>query len=179
MTERLDRIEAILAANAEQQAANTQAIAANAERQAQNTEGLIRVRADIEAMLEGISNLAVLAEGNEQSIARLEKLVEANTQTSAANATRFDVLSADAKADRQRATAERLAWQAKSDELDAKDRADRLEWRAGFDEVIAVANADRRQADARHEAQQEIIQTLLLELARTNHRIINLEQQVS
>lgn len=120
MTDRLDKIESILAATAERLDSTAEKLDRTAERSESNQK-------DIEALLESISNLAVLAEGNEQRMTRLEKLVEANSQASAANATRFDVLSADAKADRKRADQDRAAWQAGFAEQMAEIRLLRLD----------------------------------------------------
>ena len=124
---RLDRIEAVLATTADR-----------LDRTAERAEANQR---DIEALLEGISNLAVLAEGSEQRLNRLEKLVEANSQASAANATRFDVLSSDAKADRQTANRDRAAWQAGFSEQMAEIRLLRLDVRSLNDRISNLEQA--------------------------------------
>ena len=127
MVDRLDRIESILATTAER-------LDRTAERAESNQK-------DIEALLESISNLAVLAEGNEQRLGRLEKLVEANSLMAAANATRFDVLSADAKADRKRADQDRTAWQAGFAEQMAEIRLLRLDVRSLNNRVDTLEQA--------------------------------------
>ena len=127
MTARLDRIEAVLTTTADR-----------LDRTAERAEANQR---DIEALLEGISNLAVLAEGSEQRLNRLEKLVEANSQASAANATRFDVLSSDAKADRQTANRDRAAWQAGFSEQMAEIRLLRLDVRSLNDRISNLEQA--------------------------------------
>lgn len=116
MTERLDQIESILVTTAER-----------LERTAEQAESSQR---EVESLIEGISNLAVLAEGNERRLNRLEKLIEANSQASAANATRFDILSLDARADRQAANRDRAAWQAGFSEQIAGIRLLRLDVRS-------------------------------------------------
>lgn len=116
MTERLDQIESILVTTA-----------ARLERTAEQAESSQR---EVESLIEGISNLAVLAEGNERRLNRLEKLIEANSQASAANATRFDILSLDTRADRQAANRDRAAWQAGFSEQMAGIRLLRLDVRS-------------------------------------------------
>jgi len=127
MTDRLDRIETVLATTTER-----------LDRTAARAEASQR---DVEALLEGISNLAVLAEGSEQRLNRLEKLVEANSQASAANATRFDVLSSDAKADRQAANRDRAVWQAGFSEQMAEIRLLRLDVRSLNDRISNLEQA--------------------------------------
>ena len=127
MTDRLDRIESILATTAER-----------LDNTAQRAEASQR---DIDALLEGISNLAVLAKGNERRLERLERLVEANSQASAANATRFDILSSDAKADRQAANRDRAAWQSGFTEQMAEIRLLRLDIRALNDRINNLEQA--------------------------------------
>lgn len=116
MTERLDQIESILVTTA-----------ARLERTAEQAESSQR---EVESLIEGISNLAVLVEGNERRLNRLEKLIEANSQASAANATRFDILSLDTRADRQAANRDRAAWQAGFSEQMAGIRLLRLDVRS-------------------------------------------------
>lgn len=123
---------------------NALAIAGNTKQQAQHS-------ADIEALLESISNLATLAEGNEAKLSRLEKLVQANSQVASASAARFDVLLADAQQDRQKADADRAAWQ------------------AGFSEQMNEMRLMREQSDERFAA-------MLARLDRIVRRIDILEQ---
>ncbi len=127
MTDRLDRVESILITTAER-------LDGTAERTETNQR-------DIEALIEGISNLAVLAGANERRLERLKKLVEANSQASTANAARFDILSSDAKADRQAANRDRTAWQAGFSEQMAEIRLLRLDVRDLNDRVNTLEQA--------------------------------------
>ncbi|MGB7085275.1 MAG: hypothetical protein WBD47_06955 [Phormidesmis sp.] len=116
MSERLDRIEAILEATAEQQQRNTE---------------------DIDNLLGAIAVTEVTVQ---QLTARAEE-----------NDRRFETLRAEGIADRQ-------------------------ETRHLFNDAVNQMNIDRARADNHYRAQMEVIQSLLLELARTNRRVDNLEK---
>lgn len=139
MTERLDRIESLLADTAQQLNRTAAQQDRTAAQQAKNTE-------DIDTLLGAIT----LAEAR---IDRLMARAEVSDQ-------RFEVLRAEAITDRQEA-------QQKFNDAIEQMRTDR--------EAARVrAEADRRKADERHSAQMEVIQTLLLELTKTNGNVTKL-----
>ena len=92
------------------------------------------------------------------------------------------VLRDEARADR--AETRRLfndaITQMESDRAEARERAerDRAENRAHFEQMRLEAAEDRRRADERHAAQMEVIQTLLLELTKTNRNVTDLRDRV-
>ncbi|MEL6903306.1 MAG: hypothetical protein AAFP07_20400 [Cyanobacteria bacterium J06606_4] len=144
MSDRLDRIEAIVESNARDieasrgDLAETKAIAesnartieASANQQAEIIAAISAQQAtntrDIDALVEGISGLAT-------EIREVVQRVDESGQRIDGNAQRFDIL---------------------------------------LDEV----RADRQRADERHAATQEILQSLLVELTKTNQRVDRLEQ---
>ena len=136
MTERLDRIEALL----ESAGQKLDRTAANQEK---NTE-------EIDVLLGAIAT----------SEARVDRLI------TRANATdqRFEVLRAEAVTDRQEFR------QTFNDAIEQM-RIDREETRK-------QADADRQKADERHSAQMEVIQTLLLELTKTNGNVTKLRDRM-
>jgi hypothetical protein len=77
------------------------------------------------------------------------------------NARRFDLLTAQADADRARGDAERAENARRFDLLTAQADVDRAEWKASFD------------------AQQEVIQRLLLEIRSSNGEISQLSNRVN
>jgi chromosome segregation ATPase len=143
MTERLDRIEAILDRTA--------------ARQAQTAE-------DIDTLLGAVST-------NEAGISALTDNVNKLSSDIAESHQRFDVLRDEAIADRRE---NRALW---NDAMTQVER-DRAESREKFNQAIAQADADRARADERHSAQMEVIQTLLLELTKSNGNINTLCDRV-
>ncbi|MBE9063469.1 hypothetical protein [cf. Phormidesmis sp. LEGE 11477] len=147
MTERLDRIEALLE-NTQQQLNQT------AEKQTKNTE-------EIDLLLGAVAT----------SEAKVDKLI---IRAEAADQ-RFEVLRAEAATDRQeyRQSFNDAIEQMRIDREDAKTQAD-----ADRKEARERADADRRKADERHSAQMEVIQTLLLELTKTNNNVTKLRDRM-
>jgi chromosome segregation ATPase len=157
MTERLDRIEAILERTATQQAQNTATLNGITDRQAQTAE-------DIDALLGAVST-------NEAGISALTENVNKLSSDIAESHQRFDILRDEAIADRRE---NRELW---NDAMSQAD-ADRAEYREKFDRAMAQGDADRAKADERHTAQMEVIQTLLLELTKSNGNINTLRDRV-
>lgn len=165
MTDRLDQIESLLADTAQQ-------LNRTAAQQTKNTE-------DIDTLL-GVIALA------EARIDRLMARAEAADQ-------RFEVLRAEAVTDRQefrqrfndavdqmhidRAQAEASRAEARA-QAEANRAEARVQAEANRTEDRAQAEADRRKADERHAAQMEVIQTLLLELTKTNGNVTKLRDRM-
>ena len=140
MTERLDRIEVILKGTAQQQAKNT---------------------AEIETLLGAISTNEIAIRALTTNIARITDNVERVTATVEGNELLIDTVRAEARADRQET---RQLWndavtQMKQDRAEAK--AEREANAKRFDAQI-VGNRQR------FDAQQEVIQRLLVELVEMN-----------
>lgn len=136
MTDRLDRIEALLEST--QQTLNR-----TAEKQEKNTE-------EIDILLGAIAT----------SEARVDKLV---ARSEAADQ-RFEVLRAEAATDRQE-------FRQNFNDAIEQMRIDR-------EEARKQADADRQKANERHSAQMEVIQTLLLELTKTNGNVTKLRDRM-
>ena len=136
MTDRLDRIEALLESS--QQTLNR-----TTEKQEKNTE-------EIDILLGAIAT----------SEARVDKLV---ARSEAADQ-RFEVLRAEAATDRQE-------FRQNFNDAIEQMRVDR-------EEARKQADADRQKANERHSAQMEVIQTLLLELTKTNGNVTKLRDRM-
>ena len=136
MTNRLDRIEALLEST--QQTLNR-----TTEKQEKNTE-------EIDILLGAIAT----------SEARVDKLV---ARSEAADQ-RFEVLRAEAATDRQE-------FRQNFNDAIEQMRVDR-------EEARKQADADRQKANERHSAQMEVIQTLLLELTKTNGNVTKLRDRM-
>lgn len=136
MTDRLDRIEALLEST--QQTLNR-----TTEKQEKNTE-------EIDILLGAIAT----------SEARVDKLV---ARSEAADQ-RFEVLRAEAATDRQE-------FRQNFNDAIEQMRVDR-------EEARKQADADRQKANERHSAQMEVIQTLLLELTKTNGNVTKLRDRM-
>jgi uncharacterized coiled-coil protein SlyX len=150
MTERLDRIEAILERTATQQERHTD---------------------EIDTLLGAVSTTEVAVD---KLVAEMAKTTAEMAKTNAAVAEsnqRFDVLRDEAIADRRE---NRELW---NDAMTQAD-ADRAKADEKFDRAIAQADTDRARADERHAAQMEVIQTLLLELTKSNGNINTLRDRV-
>jgi hypothetical protein len=143
MTDRLDRIEAILQTTAEKQARRTD---------------------EIDTLLGAVST-------NEVAVKELiAEMAKTNAAVAESNQ-RFDVLRDEAIADRRE---NRELW---NDAMTQTD-ADRAEYREKFDRAMAQSDTDRTRTDERHAAQMEVIQTLLLELTKSNGNINTLRDRV-
>jgi chromosome segregation ATPase len=143
MTERLDRIEAILERTATQQ-----------ERHAD----------EIDTLLGAVSTTGVAVNNLVAEMAKTNAAVAESHQ-------RFDVLRDEAIADRRE---NRELW---NDAMTQVER-DRAEYREKFDRAMAQSDTDWARADERHAAQMEVIQTLLLELTKSNGNINTLRDRV-
>jgi hypothetical protein len=143
MTDRLDRIEAILQTTAEKQARHAD---------------------EIDALLGAVSTNEVVVKNLIAEMAKTTAAVAKSNQ-------RFDVLRDEAIADRRE---NRELW---NDAMTQAD-ADRAEYREKFDRAMAQSDTDRARADERHVAQMEVIQTLLLELTKSNGNINTLRDRV-
>ncbi|MFK8185359.1 MAG: hypothetical protein AB8B99_18445 [Phormidesmis sp.] len=136
MTERLDRMEALLERT-------QQTLDRTAAKQEKNTE-------EIDILLGAIAT----------SEAKVDKLVARAESTDQ----RFEVLRAEAVTDRQE-------FRQNFNDVIEQMRIDR-------EETKQQANADRQKADERHSAQMEVIQTLLLELTKTNGNVTKLRDRM-
>jgi chromosome segregation ATPase len=171
MSDRLDRIEAILQSTAEQQAANTR---------------------DIDALVGAISTTELMVRENTRNIQENRQTTEASIQAdreeyralNAEQSQRIQNLLDDARADRQRADAERAEQSQRIENLlnDARaDRqradAERAEQSQRIENLLNDARADRQRADeyrARADAeraeQSQRIQNLLDEARADRER---------
>ena len=123
-------------------------------------------------------------QANAEAIAGLTQMMaDAAVERSEQNI-RIDNLLSDARADRQQAERDRAEWRSGFDEMREQMNRDREEWRAGFDGLREQAERDREEWRERFEenarrfdAQQQISQAMLVELARVNSRLEFLEQR--
>lgn len=147
---RLDRAEAILVSTAEQQDRNTR---------------------DIDTLVGACSSNEVacreLRETARENAAACRELRISMTE----NQDRFVVLRDEARGDR---TETRRLF----NDAITQVEIDRAEARSRFDQLQREAAEDRRRADERHAAQMEVIQTLLLELTKTNRNVTDLRDRV-
>lgn len=142
------------------------------------TERLDRIEAHIESTRSDIDTLLGAVSTNEVACRDLR---ETATENAAAcrelrisiteNQDRFVVLREEARADR--AETRRLF-----NDAITQVEIDRVEYRRRCDELQRQADEDRRRADERHTAQMEVIQTLLLELTKSNGNIGKLRDRV-
>jgi rubrerythrin len=169
MTERLDRIEAILQRTAEQQERNTATLKGVTDQQERHAE-------EIDTLLGAVSTNEVAAR---DLIAEMAKTNAAVTESNQ----RFENLRQDAIADRQE-TAQKF------NDAVAQMNTDRAENAKRFDDTVTQMDTDRAENAKRFDdtlnridAGQEVIQRLLMELLNTNRdatklrdRVDNLEQ---
>jgi chromosome segregation ATPase len=154
MTERLDRIEAIL------------------ERHTDEIDTLLGAVSTTEIAINNL--VAEMAKTNTaiaESNQRFDVLrAEANAAIAESNQ-RFDVLRAEAIADRQE-TAQKF------NDAIAQMGTDREEHRTSFNRAIAQMDTDRQRSDERYQTQLEVIQSLLMALGRTNRDVGEVETAV-
>ncbi len=150
MTERLDRVEAILESSAQRQAATDATLDRVSEQQVKNTD-------DIEILLGAVSTNDVAVRQTTANVDRLIVKIDESNQ-------RFDIQRGEAQADRQETR--RLF----NDAVTQMER-DRAESRNRFEAVLTELGEAQRKADDRHVAQMEVIQTLLIELTKSNGNI--------
>ncbi|MEL6940239.1 MAG: hypothetical protein AAFO84_13715 [Cyanobacteria bacterium J06598_1] len=129
--------------------------------------------------------MEALLERTQQTLDRTAAKQEKNTEE-------IDILlgaiaTSEAKVDKLVARAE--STDQRFEVLRAEAVTDRQEFRQNFNDVIEQmridreetkqqANADRQKADERHSAQMEVIQTLLLELTKTNGNVTKLRDRM-
>lgn len=154
MSERLDRIEAILESSAQRQVAIDATLDRVSEQQTRNAAGQAKNKDDIETLLGAVSaNLTACRElraAGAASDARIDRL----TERAEVNDLRFEAVLAEARADRAET---RQLW---NDAVTQMER-DRTEARA-------QAEASRAENGQRFDAQMEVIQRLLIELIEMN-----------
>ncbi|MEO1390949.1 MAG: hypothetical protein AAFV85_26760 [Cyanobacteria bacterium J06634_6] len=128
-----------------------------ATQQARNTD-------EIETLLGAVAT-------TEASVQKTDAAVQKLTTKAGDTDQRFETLRAEASVDRQET---RRMW----NDAVTQMNTDRAEYREKFDRAIEQMNTDRAKADERHAAQMEVIQTLLLELTKSNGNINTLRDRV-
>jgi len=146
MTDRLDRLEAILLVVGERLGTVGERLDAVAVQQQRNTE-------DIDTLLGAVSINEV----------EVRKLIENAAQSNQ----RFDILRAEAVADRQRADHMQEEFSQRFENLREEAIADRQQ-----------VERDRTDSRQRFDAQQEVIQRLLGELVATNRDVQRVSDRV-
>lgn len=121
-----------------------------AAKQAKNTEG-------IEILMAACSTNLVAIRETTGTVDRLVVKIDESNQ-------RFDIQRGEAQADRQETR--RLF-----NDAVAQMERDRTESRNRFEAVLTEIRDAQRKADERHAAQMEVIQTLLIELTKSNGNI--------
>lgn len=192
-SDRLDRIEAILAAVAESQTRTEVNLSRTEQLVAQNAAGLRETRAvadsnarAIEAwssrIEEGIAEAeevssSMAANTNRrmedaiadtvQMIANLGQQQQESMQRHQESDQRFEVFLAEARADRQRSEQLNAEHSQRFETFLQDARADRQR----FDEALARADRDRALNESEHRAFRETFQTMLAEIARLWQRV--------
>jgi predicted nucleic acid-binding Zn-ribbon protein len=172
MSERLDRIEAIL------------------ERHTDEIDTLLGAVSTTEIAINNL--VAEMAKTNTaiaESNQRFDVLrAEANAAIAESNQ-RFDVLRAEAIADRQETAqkfndaiaqmgTDREEHRTSFNHAIAQMDTDREEHRTSFNHAIAQMDTDRQRSDERYQTQLEVIQSLLMALGRTNRDVGEVETAV-
>ncbi|HEY9736969.1 MAG TPA: hypothetical protein V6D06_11820 [Trichocoleus sp.] len=175
-TDRLDRVEALLAQIAESQARTqqnveelsvglreTRAIADSNARAVQAWESRIEEGiADAEEV-----STSMAASTNEQlssSITDTVAMISDLGRQQAETDQRFNILLEEARADRREWRQHREESSQQFNTLIEEARADRQEWRQKFDEQVAVMQSDRQSNANQFEAALELIRGLFLEI---------------
>jgi polyhydroxyalkanoate synthesis regulator phasin len=151
MTERLDRIEAILEGTT--------------AKQQSNADGIETLMAAVSTNLTSCRELRAAGAASDARIDRLVVKIDESNQ-------RFDIQRGEAQADRQETR--RLF----NDAVIQMER-DRAESRNRFEAVLTEIREAQRKADERHAAQMEVIQTLLIELTKSNGNISAVNSNVN
>jgi chromosome segregation ATPase len=154
MTERLDRIEAILLQVAQQQAANTQAIEGNSR--------------DIDALVEAISNTDVNVRGNTTAITAHTQQIEAVRESAAATDQWLEDTRALVAANSQQIAITDALTQRNAEAIAANETR--------FNIVIEELRADRAEWRQQFRAMTQATQALLMQIGSLNGRVENLEQ---
>jgi hypothetical protein len=162
MTDRLDRVEALVVATAEQQAKHVR---------------------EIDALLEVASNHEVALNQLEQQALRADERGAAIDRRLAtlANQLEQQALRADERGvaiDQRLAVTADIATDAAIRSRHNSQILENLlgDLRADRQRFDAALQADRQRFETTWNAQQEVLQTLLVELARTNQRVSRLEE---
>jgi chromosome segregation ATPase len=135
------------------------------------TERLDRIEAILERHTDEIDTLLGAVSTTEIAINNLvAEMAKTNTAIAESNQ-RFDVLRAEAIADRQE-TAQKF------NDAIAQMGTDREEHRTSFNRAIAQMDTDRQRSDERYQTQLEVIQSLLMALGRTNRDVGEVETAV-
>ncbi len=191
--ERLDRIEAILAALAEGQAmfsAGQQQMQAQLERtqsqigstqaQLERTEAQVeRTEAQLERTQALVDSTLAIANSNARAIeawaARTEEIAvdteEATSSTRADLAVRIEDNAHNQGIDRVRFDALHEEHNQRFETLLEEARADRVAWRQSLDEQLAAMRCDRESNSTEHRAFTQNIQILLAEISRLWQRL--------
>jgi chromosome segregation ATPase len=168
MTERLDRIEAILLQVAQQQAANTQAIEGNSR--------------DIDALVEAISNTDVNVRGNTAAVTVHTQQLETTGELITANAQQLETIGGLITASAQRLEDTRALVAANAQQIAITDALTQRNAEAiaanetRFNIVIEELRADRAEWRKQFRAMTQATQALLVQIGSLNGRIENLEQ---
>ncbi len=190
MTERLDRIESLLADTAQQLNRTAAQQDRTAAQQAKNTEDIDTLLGAIALAEARIDRLMARAEVSDQrfEVLRAEAITDRREAqqkfNDAIEQMRTDREAARVKAEANRAEARAQAEasrvQAEADREEARTQAEasRVQAEANREEARTQAETDRRKADERHSAQMEVIQTLLLELTKTNGNVTKLRDRM-
>jgi hypothetical protein len=139
------------------------------------TERLDRIEAQQEQNTANIADLITLSSNVLRAVDGLVSRIDESNQ-------RFDVLRAEAIADRQE-TAQKFNdaiadSNQRFDVLRAEGIADREEHRTSFNNAITQMDTDRQRSDERYQTQLEVIQSLLMALGRTNRDVGEVETAV-
>lgn len=198
--ERLDRIEAILAALAEGQSAfnagqqqmqvqllsteaqiqRTQAQLERTEAQAERTEArLERTHAQLERTQAQVDSTLAIANSNARAVdawaTRIEEVAidteEATSSTRADLAVRIEDNAHNQGIDRVRFDALHEEHNQRFETLLEEARADRVAWRQSLDEQLAEMRSDRESNSTEHRAFTQNIQILLAEISRLWQRL--------
>ena len=189
MTERLDRIESLLEGT-------TQKLDRAIELQGKNAEGIDDLLGAVAATQADVHRLTVKSRDTDELFETLRAEAQADRQETRqlwndavsqmeADRARADERFKQADADRARADErfDRAIAQMEADRVRADERFNQIEddrARADerFDRAIAQMEADRARADERHAAQMQVMQTLLLELTKTNGHVNSLRDRI-
>ena len=198
--ERLDRIEAILAALAEGQAAfnagqqqmqaqlistesqiqRTQTQLERTEAQAERTEArLERTQAQLEKTQAQVDSTLAISNSNARAVeawaTRIEEVAidteEATSSTRADLAVRIEDNAHNQGIDRVRFDALHEEHNQRFETLLEEARADRVSWRQSLDEQLAEMRRDRESNSTEHRAFTQNIQILLAEISRLWQRL--------
>lgn len=172
MTERLDRIEAAIQRNAEHISALAVSSQSTDQRIERNAEDISTLMGAFESTSDRMSQMLVIlqqdiSDRREERVVIRQSIVE-NRQKISENESRFETLLAEARADRQRADADRAEWQRQMAE-----QAERMERQ----QAAQLDRMERQQSEWQRQvaAQNRVIQDVLTRLLNHDERIDRLE----